>query len=318
MRGVRDRARVWEADGVERYDPVGHGLSVKEQSMTPLETGPFLLRSTLVSTPGASVLLNRAGVRMIGVTVVRKDCVTFAIPAAWNRECLVNGEAMRPNRVYMPSDCLYIQGDRRAILGIVLGRRRFIDTIAALRGQDSEDVRLEQTDHDLEAAAIARLRARLLAGIQRYSSGAGLDDPDRIEREIFGLMAEAYLRSRPEARPDTAAAHTPTRIVRRAEDRFAAARGKPVSLADLCEAAGVSKSTLYKSFNQVCGESPLAYFRKRQLVEVRTQLHQSAPERGMVKRAALGAGLTELGRFAGEYRRLFGELPSVTLHRAPD
>lgn len=33
--------------------------------------------------------------------------------------------------------------------------------------------------------------------------------------------------------------------------------------------------------------------------------------------SAVGVGLTELGRFAVEYRRLFGESPSATISRSP-
>jgi AraC-like DNA-binding protein len=66
--------------------------------------------------------------------------------------------------------------------------------------------------------------------------------------------------------------------------------------------------------------SPLKFFKIRRLCRARHTLLQGAVERGAdrgaVKRAALDAGLTELGRFSVEYRALFGEPPSVTLHAA--
>ena len=101
--------------------------------------------------------------------------------------------------------------------------------------------------------------------------------------------------------------------MRRAEERFAVAEGGPISLADLCAAAGVGKNALYRSFHTVCGEPPLSYFRRRQLVHARSLLLGSRPERGAVKRVALDVGFTEFGRFAVEYRRLFGESPSATI-----
>lgn len=62
---------------------------------------------------------------------------------------------------------------------------------------------------------------------------------------------------------------------------------------------------------------PLAYFRKRQLMQSRSILLNSAPERGAVRRGALDVGLTELGRFSVEYHHLFGESPSATLGQSP-
>jgi len=98
------------------------------------------------------------------------------------------------------------------------------------------------------------------------------------------------------------------------EEHFMAAEELPVSLADLCAAAGVSKSTLYMAFHQVCGRPPLEYFQKRRLTRARLRLLKASPQRGAVKRVALDTGFTELGRFAADYRRLFGEPPSATLN----
>lgn len=86
----------------------------------------------------------------------------------------------------------------------------------------------------------------------------------------------------------------------------------------LFAAAGVSKSTLYLAFEHVCGQPPPEYFHKRWLTRARLRLPESSPRRGAVKRVALDTGFTELGRFAGEYRRLFGESPSATLSASAD
>jgi len=59
--------------------------------------------------------------------------------------------------------------------------------------------------------------------------------------------------------------------------------------------------------------SPLGYFHKRRLTQARETLILEPSARAAVKRAALGVGLTALGRFSVEYRLLFGERPSATL-----
>jgi AraC family ethanolamine operon transcriptional activator len=44
-------------------------------------------------------------------------------------------------------------------------------------------------------------------------------------------------------------------------------------------------------------------------------LHASDPEETTVTQVAFGLGFWDLGRFAGAYRRLFGERPSETLRQ---
>ena len=102
-------------------------------------------------------------------------------------------------------------------------------------------------------------------------------------------------------------------VVRRAEERFETAGEKPVSLADLCLAAGVSARALQYAFRDLYGVSPIRYFKLRRLHKAHRSLKSAVPERSAVKRAALEAGLTDLGRFSVEYRALFGQSPSATL-----
>jgi AraC-like DNA-binding protein len=65
----------------------------------------------------------------------------------------------------------------------------------------------------------------------------------------------------------------------------------------------------------VCGSSPMGYFKKRRLTGARLALLRGDPETDLVKCAALGAGLTHMGRFSAEYHQLFGELPTATLNQ---
>ena len=136
---------------------------------------------------------------------------------------------------------------------------------------------------------------------------------EALERQLLteavGLFAKLYALPSSAIRIDT----SKHEVVRRAEERFEAARERPVSLADLCLAARVSARTLQYAFHDLYGVSPIRYFRLRRLHEAHRCLRTALPERSAVKRAALGAGLTDLGRFSVEYRALFGQSPSATL-----
>ena len=58
-----------------------------------------------------------------------------------------------------------------------------------------------------------------------------------------------------------------------------------------------------------------AFLHKLRLHGVRRELLATDPRYGSVKRSALDWGFWHLGRFAADYRALFGENPSATLNR---
>ena len=107
-----------------------------------------------------------------------------------------------------------------------------------------------------------------------------------------------------------------SQIVHRAEEFFRCHVGEPVSMARLSSVAGVSERSLRNAFYDVCTTSPKRYLKLWQLHQVRRALR--AAERGVatVTNVATFHGFFELGRFAGEYKALFGESPSETLSQA--
>jgi transcriptional regulator GlxA family with amidase domain len=132
-------------------------------------------------------------------------------------------------------------------------------------------------------------------------------------REVTCLLADAYVGAEPPKRPARGSVMCRKWIVRRAEECFLAAGSRRLMLADLCSATGVGVTTLNKAFQDIHGEPPLRYFPKRRLNLARWILVEARPERSAVKQAAIDAGITELGRFSVEYRKLFGKSPSTTL-----
>jgi methylphosphotriester-DNA--protein-cysteine methyltransferase len=69
------------------------------------------------------------------------------------------------------------------------------------------------------------------------------------------------------------------------------------------------------AFREQLGATPIRFLKLRRLNRVRRDLLAAAPG-ASVTGTALRAGVYDLGRFAGEYETLFGELPSETLRRA--
>jgi AraC-like DNA-binding protein len=89
----------------------------------------------------------------------------------------------------------------------------------------------------------------------------------------------------------------------------------PVDLDILAAVAGVRPRTLEAHFRQFLGTTPLGWVRSARLARARQDLLSARPQM-TVTIAAHASGFSELGRFAVEYRRAFGERPSETLKRA--
>jgi AraC family ethanolamine operon transcriptional activator len=101
--------------------------------------------------------------------------------------------------------------------------------------------------------------------------------------------------------------------VRRIEEYLDAHRAEVPSIPTLCSVAGVSERTLEYAFREHLGVTPVRYLKLRRLNQVRRGLRAPDAATASVTDIALRAGFYDLGRFAGEYRALFGELPSQTL-----
>lgn len=87
------------------------------------------------------------------------------------------------------------------------------------------------------------------------------------------------------------------------------------SLRDLARVAGVSERTLHTAFCEQLGVSPKRFLRLRLLNAARRELSRSNPEGRFVTDVVTRLGIWDWGRFSGEYRELFGEMPSETARR---
>jgi len=86
-----------------------------------------------------------------------------------------------------------------------------------------------------------------------------------------------------------------------------------VSVSGLLEVADISERSLQYAFREAFDMSPLAFMKRRRLHFARQQLLSACPRETNVSTVATGLGFYELGRFASDYRQIFGQFPSQTL-----
>ena len=107
-------------------------------------------------------------------------------------------------------------------------------------------------------------------------------------------------------------------IINRFEDYLAANCGLPLYLTQICSATKASERTLRICCQEHLGMGPLKYLWLRRMRLARRALIRLDPTRATVTQIATQYGFWHLGRFSVSYLKLFGESPSVTLHRPGD
>jgi len=90
---------------------------------------------------------------------------------------------------------------------------------------------------------------------------------------------------------------------------------EPIELDLLADIAGVRPRTLETHFKMFLGTTPLGWVRRMRLARARQEFVRRGAG-ATVTAVALNSGFTQLGRFAAEYRKAFGEPPSATVNRA--
>src|SRR5262245_23541844 len=106
-----------------------------------------------------------------------------------------------------------------------------------------------------------------------------------------------------------------SRIIAHFEEFLAARRYEPVYVPEVCRSISVSERTLRACCHEYLGMGPARYLRLRRMQLARRALLRADPTSATVTRIATEYGFWELGRFSVEYRALFGETPSASLHR---
>lgn len=123
------------------------------------------------------------------------------------------------------------------------------------------------------------------------------------------------MQAEPKTAPGTQTSRRYRSIVDRIERLALARTGEPIHIPDLCADAGIGERALRDAFRVVYRCPPYRWLRTFRMNEARKALLSPSP-RATVTGIAMHYGFFELGRFSVEYRRMFGECPSITLRRA--
>jgi len=254
------------------------------------------------------------------------DAIVFAVlSAASSDDNLFNGHKVRAfDLIVIPPAQRFIQ--------TALGPHRWTLVslpIAALPGLDP--VVRDEFNRMLDLGRVLVLRSRTLAQ-QIAGNAAAVADVMRepatvkvngtvaeLEVSLLDTLSAAALAAVERARhlPDFSRGRRAGsyEIAHRAAGAFHQPELVPQSVEDFCTALGATERKIRRAFKSFFGMGPAKLAKFHRLNRVRRMLVEGLPDNAKVMSVLSACDVTEFGRFAGEYKAIFGERPSDTLRR---
>lgn len=135
-----------------------------------------------------------------------------------------------------------------------------------------------------------------------------------IEEDLLYLLVNCLTNN--EARHAVTSKQRRAEIMARFEQILVSPARAPRSIPEIGDAIGVPERTLQNCCRAFLGISAGRYARLRRFNLIRTALRRADPATASVGAIAKQYGFSELGRFAGAYRTIYGETPSATLRKS--
>jgi AraC-like DNA-binding protein len=166
------------------------------------------------------------------------------------------------------------------------------------------------------AEHLAKLRRLHCEVNQMASSGGSAFDHPEVRRSLEQTLTVAMVSCLASAAEKSHGSgwHRHQQIMLRFTEWLDANNDRAVYLQEVCSALLVSAPTLRRCCEEHLGMSPMHYLWLRRMNLARRELQQRHSETS-VTATAMNFGFWHLGRFAEEYRSLFGESPGATLAR---
>ena len=184
-------------------------------------------------------------------------------------------------------------------------------------GIDGDDLRFEGMQ-PLTAANNAAMRRILgFVGRELLQQESAMSSPlvaDQMARLAAATVLSAFPNSTMTRDYQSGVGHVPPAVLRRADAFIEANADQGITIGEIAAHAGVTSRALQYGFRQHLGTTPMGRLRQVRLERAHLDLKAGDPTRGdTVAAIALKWGFAKPGRFAIEYRKVYGSPPSHTL-----
>lgn len=167
-----------------------------------------------------------------------------------------------------------------------------------------------------EPRALVRLRAIARHAFLSSSGADSTDTVDHVRPTIIDAVCAALDScDAPEERRFGRPQYPRIHVIARCLSLVQSSDKRPIFVADLCDAAGISERTLRNIFREYFGVGPQRLLKVRSLGEIRAALLRARSDDHTVRQVVRQFGVRDFSLFARHYRALYGESPSTTLRR---
>ncbi len=316
MTQPKTRLKVTQSAGL---DQLAQSISGWEQVYDQTSPGRFYGSLTELMVGQVQLFVELSSHALVQSCKTWEGATWFGIPLQGNQVGRVDGVKIEPHMLAVHSGEGNFQlttPDDFCFFGIVI-QTEVLHEYAQVEHSELDSDLFSQRVLQLPSIVLNEYRfwlSQLLQSNSAQLEGMTPQAQKHLHSEALSGLVHLLTQSQKGPRDRTSAQHA-RRMLSRARDYLEAHTDRCVTVHELCVQLGSSPRALQDCFRNYVGLSPKTYLKTLKLNEARRELRRVDSEHASVSDVAVRYGFWHLSRFAADYRKLFGELPSDTLRR---
>lgn len=308
--GAFDYARRVRSQDIDEHAAHVSGWHLTYDQMS---AGLFRGELTEFNLDWMQVMRDRTNQALIKKGSAKPDTIAFSIPLSYSGDFYCGGHAMPEGNALVAhaDDLPQLRTPDEMDLIVVAVERDILERELELHGISFTSAHLPKT-YQLQGLALPNNLRMILDDLER--DVPRLSEEARRQQIRDAIMGQ-LLDLLPSVQPIELTPSARKRTVDRACEYALSHLDEPLTILELCRALGASRRKLQYCFQETLGINPVAYLRALRLNAARRELRNGSSPVSSVQDVAARWGFWHLSRFSSEYREMFGERPSQTLHR---
>lgn len=298
-------------------DEIASSLHGFEQEYQQISPQGFAGRMTTIRFDGFQIAreFTNGATHEQGAPVGDRFNFVFPLSMAGHVRCLGREMTLHDVFVLAPSYEYVLQLNRELVLGVLSVERKALSEFARQVDDDVDVDAIGAGTHILhgDPRLVGNLRKLFESAFAHFEANQSDLKKPQIRRGVRTSILTAVLAlfgcERVEPAPHGSDRHP---LVERVTSYVLTRQHEAIGIEDVCREVHVSRRKLQYCFQEELGISPAQYLRALRLRSARRVLQATSANEKSIADVASDCGFWHFSRFAQDYRKMFGELPSQT------